>query len=394
MNRHGHHNIQNGIVWAQTGHSTGTCTATLCVIKLWTHQKFELLKKNPQRRKSNSNLITNSKNHRNRSNWFRAERYCDYINLVQKFCQVYSSVMNCTRGNLERRHYDRRHWRTGGDGRIWTPRPKAQCKGKLTAAKKWKLHLPSGRWNSQKTLRDRRLRTSTLTRKRPERGEDEEILRGESDGSLLQPLFKMTQHGTMRRPNMISGLLREISIYRHHVKPRLKLYMPQKRIIPFFQHNDTGYKERSAVSVSGCKSWTAISLATTSPTRKRKKTNTMGVLREDFHSGGATTMNFIVNGTNAVNSFIMRSTIPWKRLVPRDNTTFAFNLADVNGTLHDVAERRVVESAGFFTRGTWLDKHFHETEMFGADGDGVFVWRLAGLLLVHFRGRFVLCVEI
>ena len=34
MNRRGHHNIRNGIVWAQTGHSTGTCTATLLVIEL------------------------------------------------------------------------------------------------------------------------------------------------------------------------------------------------------------------------------------------------------------------------------------------------------------------------------------------------------------------------
>ena len=42
---------------------------------------------------------------------------------------------------------------------------------------------------------------------------------------------------------------------------------------------------------------------------------------------------------NAVNSFIMRSTIPWQRFVPRDNTTFAYNLADVNGTLHDVVEK-------------------------------------------------------
>ena len=33
MNRQGHHNIRNGIVW-ETGHSTGTCTATLCVIEL------------------------------------------------------------------------------------------------------------------------------------------------------------------------------------------------------------------------------------------------------------------------------------------------------------------------------------------------------------------------
>ena len=51
--------------------------------------------------------------------------------------------------NLERRHYGRRHWRIGGDGRIRTTRQKAQCKGNVNAAKKWKLHIPSRRWNSQ-----------------------------------------------------------------------------------------------------------------------------------------------------------------------------------------------------------------------------------------------------
>ena len=30
--------------------------------------------------------------------------------------------------NLERRYYDRRHWRIGGDGRIWNLREKTQCK--------------------------------------------------------------------------------------------------------------------------------------------------------------------------------------------------------------------------------------------------------------------------
>ena len=34
------------------------------------------------------------------------------------------------------------------------------------------------------------------------------------------------------------------------------------------------------------------------------------------------------------------------------------------------------------------------TKTFGADGDEVFVWELVGLLLVHFRGRFVHCVVI
>ena len=34
MNRHGRHNIGIGIVRVQTGHSTGTRTATWCVIEL------------------------------------------------------------------------------------------------------------------------------------------------------------------------------------------------------------------------------------------------------------------------------------------------------------------------------------------------------------------------
>ena len=35
---HGRHNIRNGIVWAQTGHSTGTWTVTLHVIEPNTQQ--------------------------------------------------------------------------------------------------------------------------------------------------------------------------------------------------------------------------------------------------------------------------------------------------------------------------------------------------------------------
>ena len=63
VNRQRHHNIRNGNMWAKKGHSTSTCTATLCVIELSTHRKFESFKKkNPQRRKSHSNLLINSNN--------------------------------------------------------------------------------------------------------------------------------------------------------------------------------------------------------------------------------------------------------------------------------------------------------------------------------------------
>ena len=45
MNCQGHNNIRNGIVSVQTGHSTCTCTVSLHVVELWTHQKFESFKK-------------------------------------------------------------------------------------------------------------------------------------------------------------------------------------------------------------------------------------------------------------------------------------------------------------------------------------------------------------
>ena len=58
-----------------------------------------------------------------------------------------SYVLNA--GNLEGRHSSSRHWRVGADGRVWTPRPKAQCKGSVNAEEKWKICIPSRRWNGQ-----------------------------------------------------------------------------------------------------------------------------------------------------------------------------------------------------------------------------------------------------
>ena len=37
-------------------------------------------------------------------------------------------------------------------GRILTPRPKAQCKGSVNAAKKWKLHIPLSQMEQLKSL--------------------------------------------------------------------------------------------------------------------------------------------------------------------------------------------------------------------------------------------------
>ena len=58
---------------------------------------------------------------------------------------------------------------------------------------------------------DQDLRTSTLIRDSPDRGEEQHNLRGELGGLSSPPHIKMTQHEMMRKLKMISCLLQEIS---------------------------------------------------------------------------------------------------------------------------------------------------------------------------------------
>ena len=137
--------------------------------------------------------------------------------------------------------------------------------------------------------------------------------------------------------------------------------------------------------------------------KRGKKTNTMGVLREDrvdppihteyFHSGGATTMNFIVNGTKAVNSFIMRSTIPWNMVVPPDDTTLACNSLRMH-TSHFMLRWKEVswsQLASLLVKLGWKNT-FTQWKHLNADSDEVSVCELKGLLLVGIRCRLELCV--
>ena len=93
--------------------------------------------------------------------------------------------------NLERRHCDRRDlriWRRWDASEIHARRFNA--KEVLTPVKGdnfishewWNVEIPNRRWNSQTPGRDRRLKPSTLIRNHPERGEEQEVFRGESDG--------------------------------------------------------------------------------------------------------------------------------------------------------------------------------------------------------------------
>ena len=76
---------------------------------------------------------------------------------------------------------------------------------------------------------DQELRTSTLMRERPIRGESHVDFLGESEGSLPQPHDSFPDAGeAMNDFWSVSGNF----IYRHHVDPRVKLYLPREESLP------------------------------------------------------------------------------------------------------------------------------------------------------------------
>ena len=76
---------------------------------------------------------------------------------------------------------------------------------------------------------DQRLRTSTLIRDRPERGEEQEVFRGESCGlSSPSPHQDDSTREDAESKNDFWSITGDF-IFRHLVEPRVKLYMPKDR---------------------------------------------------------------------------------------------------------------------------------------------------------------------
>ena len=76
---------------------------------------------------------------------------------------------------------------------------------------------------------DQDLRTSTLIRQRPTRGESYLDFLGESEGSLPPPQDSLPDVGEATNDFWsMSGNF----IYRHHVEPRVKLYSPREESFP------------------------------------------------------------------------------------------------------------------------------------------------------------------
>ena len=86
---------------------------------------------------------------------------------------------------------------------------------------------------------DQRLRTSTLIRDRKERGEEQEVLRGESDGlSSPNPLQDDSTLDDAEAGNDFWSVTGDF-ICRHHVEPRVKLYLPREES---FSDSDEVYR--------------------------------------------------------------------------------------------------------------------------------------------------------
>ena len=111
---------------------------------------------------------------------------------------------------------------------------------------------------------------------------------------------------------------------------------------------------------------------------------------EYFHTGETTTLNFIVDGDNAVNSLScsQKSLGTWScHVMARHGVHF---IADVNVALNVALDRSVVEPTGEI----WLEQHFRASRNVRRDSDDVSDWEHVGLILVTFRSRLELCVVI
>ena len=82
---------------------------------------------------------------------------------------------------------------------------------------------------------DQGLRTSTLTRERPERGEQQEILQGKSDELDSRSQFQDDSTRDDEEAKDDFWTITGEFIYRHHVVPRVKLFVPREET---FLHSD------------------------------------------------------------------------------------------------------------------------------------------------------------
>ena len=138
--------------------------------------------------------------------------------------------MRFVRGeNLKGRHIGCRHWGVGNDGRIWNLLEKTQCERGGITQRKWRIYFPVADGRIKLPGGDQDLRTSTLIRQRPIRGESRIDFLGESEGSLPSPQDSFPDAGEAINDFWsMSGNFKN----RHHWTQSQTL-LAKRRIIPY-----------------------------------------------------------------------------------------------------------------------------------------------------------------
>ena len=167
----------------------------------------------------------------------------DCISSAQKSCQIFFSAMHFTR----RKSGKETSWsQTLKNWRRWTHlnfhARRLNSKEVLTPERSGNFIFPVADGTVKIFGRGQRLRTSTLTRERPERGKEQEIVRGKSDElHSPTPLQGDSTSDDAEAKNDFWTIRGEF-IYRPHVVPRVKLYMPKEEIFPYFDEVHRRYQ--------------------------------------------------------------------------------------------------------------------------------------------------------
>ena len=152
------------------------------------------------------------------------------INLERKSYLDCSSDTHCTRGEFGRVTYWLQTWRSW---KRWTHQKSTQkrlsAKDVIFPREKGKFIFPIADGRIKPLGGDQDLRTPTLIRHRPIRGESHVDFLGESEGSLPPPHESFPDAGEAINDFWsMSGNF----IFRHHVEPRVKLYSPREESFP------------------------------------------------------------------------------------------------------------------------------------------------------------------
>ena len=123
-------------------------------------------------------------------------------------------------------------------------------KGRVNAHQKCKNVFPVANGTVKTLGGDRRLRTSTLIRERPKQGEEQDSLRGESGGlSSPTPHQDDSTRDDAEAENDFWSITGDFK-NRHHLEPRVKLYMPKEESFPIpLKYIDVTRKTRTSLDV-------------------------------------------------------------------------------------------------------------------------------------------------